>query len=498
MENTYILVPMAGQGKRFRRAGFDTYKPFIPIQGKPMIAHVMDKFPESIGRIVITCRELLTEEQEHYLTQSLGCTVIFISPHTEGPAYSILQASAQLPQNASFFLSYCDITWEWTEADMLAATQSDGVVYTHRGFHPHLIKNNYSAFCLPDPEDPHAMLRIQEKASYTDDWMKEPVSIGLFYIKDGNAMLSAAQSLVEDDERVSAEFFPSLLFNRLKDRGLEIRLRDLPYYIHWGVPSQLSDFSRWEQVVTAACRPTCQSEVSFTSNVMCMAGEGRRMRAIDNVGKAFLPVMGAPMWEFVSRQFTADSLTCIVAPGAEASVGAPHHVFPLKAQTTSQAQTLIEALPLLRESSDFFLTSCDAYGLIDAQKLRDQIDAFAADAVVFTFTPSMTQEKITSNYTHVQTDGPWISDIFIKSGADISNVGLAGFFWVRDGRIFDSVADMEQDPDHEMCADHMFRHFVKSGKRVLHFLVDQYVHLGTPEEYEEFQYWTQRQFLFAQ
>jgi NDP-sugar pyrophosphorylase family protein len=93
--------------------------------------------------------------------------------------------------------------------------------------------------------------------------------------------------------------------------------------------------------------------------------------------------------------------------------------------------------------------------------------------------------------------GPWITDIHVKKSVSGSNLGLAGFFWVKDGRAFACMESSEQDADVEMCADHVFRRFVQQGRRVMAFTVDEYVHLGTPEEYLEHQYWTNRPYALG-
>ena len=41
-----IVIPMSGFGERFRNAGYTTPKPLITIEGKPIIEHVVDMFPE--------------------------------------------------------------------------------------------------------------------------------------------------------------------------------------------------------------------------------------------------------------------------------------------------------------------------------------------------------------------------------------------------------------------------------------------------------------------
>ena len=39
-----IVIPMSGFGERFRKAGYSIPKPLIEVEGKPIIAHVIDTF----------------------------------------------------------------------------------------------------------------------------------------------------------------------------------------------------------------------------------------------------------------------------------------------------------------------------------------------------------------------------------------------------------------------------------------------------------------------
>ena len=40
-----------------------------------------------------------------------------------------------------------------------------------------------------------------------------------------------------------------------------------------------------------------------------------------------------------------------------------------------------------------------------------------------------------------------------------------------------------------MIIDHFIKHLVDGKQRVMAFKLDEYVHVGTPEEYQEFQFW---------
>src|ERR1700704_6380930 len=48
-----IVIPMSGFGERFRRAGYDIPKPLIEVEGKPIVAHVVDMFPGETDFIFI-------------------------------------------------------------------------------------------------------------------------------------------------------------------------------------------------------------------------------------------------------------------------------------------------------------------------------------------------------------------------------------------------------------------------------------------------------------
>ena len=56
-----IVVPMSGFGERFRRAGYRVPKPLIEVDGKPIIAHVVDLFPGETEFVFVCNRDHLDE-----------------------------------------------------------------------------------------------------------------------------------------------------------------------------------------------------------------------------------------------------------------------------------------------------------------------------------------------------------------------------------------------------------------------------------------------------
>ena len=56
-----IVIPMAGSGTRFVRAGYKAIKPLIEVDGRPMIEHVVRMFPGEHDFLFICARPHLEE-----------------------------------------------------------------------------------------------------------------------------------------------------------------------------------------------------------------------------------------------------------------------------------------------------------------------------------------------------------------------------------------------------------------------------------------------------
>ncbi|MBL0000843.1 MAG: hypothetical protein IPO97_07400 [Sphingomonadales bacterium] len=89
-----------GSGERFRRAGYTVPKPLIPIDGKPIIAHVIDLFPGETDFLFICNREHL-DEPSYAMAKQIEryCPtgrILPIEPHRLGPVGAILQAREEI------------------------------------------------------------------------------------------------------------------------------------------------------------------------------------------------------------------------------------------------------------------------------------------------------------------------------------------------------------------------------------------------------------------
>ena len=93
-----IIIPMSGFGERFRRAGYDVPKPLIIIDGKPIIAHVIDMFPGETDFLFI-CNEDHLNEPAYRMAEIIRryCPkgrIVGIASHKTGPIGAVLKLAA--------------------------------------------------------------------------------------------------------------------------------------------------------------------------------------------------------------------------------------------------------------------------------------------------------------------------------------------------------------------------------------------------------------------
>ncbi len=488
MTSPSVVIPMAGYGERFRVAGYDTYKPFILVKGKPMIDYVIDAFPQTMEKYIIVNPSLVSEEQRRYLLRKPHVTIIDIDAHKQGPAYSILRAADALDLDGSFFISYSDHYWTWDFAQVEKVLHYDGVVFTRRGFHPHMIKDNFSAFCLADATDPRFVGRVKEKGSFTDNWMEEPHSMGVYYFQSGHVMIDAIRDEISQGNRAAGEFYPSHVFNQLIAKGKKIYMHDVDFYIHFGVPAQLEDFNRWSAILHQAYSKP-QAQIPFTS-VLHISNS---INPLEDVSKTTprmqLDVCGKPLYEFVAESFGC-SETLLLSRRDEANhLSGKFKKILLDDGEGTRFEELVGALSVLKSKNNVFVSFCDGYGVFEKSKFAAFVEKQEADVILFTFPLSLTQRKLETPSVWASCDGSRVRAVYADGSATSLAAPVAPFYWVRSSE--DTVAVVRpftKDAGESTVVDFL-RSLLANGKLVAAFALDYFQFLDTADEYKEQKYW---------
>jgi len=122
MKKPQIIIPMSGIGKRFVDAGYNVPKPFITVDGLPIIEHVLNLFDRPSDCIFI-CNE---QHMKHYEYRKIlkdispDCKIYEVSnENRRGPVDAISKIFDYIDDDRDVIVSYCDYGTQWNYEDFL-------------------------------------------------------------------------------------------------------------------------------------------------------------------------------------------------------------------------------------------------------------------------------------------------------------------------------------------------------------------------------------------
>jgi NDP-sugar pyrophosphorylase family protein/putative flippase GtrA len=505
-----IIIPMSGFGERFRRAGYDQPKPLIMIDGKPIIAHVLDMFPDEADVIFICNRDHLAEPsyQMADVLRRLRPTakIVPIGPHKLGPVNAVLQAREHIDLMKPVVVNYCDFTCYWDYQDFktfVAETKCDGCVPAYRGFHPHSLGSTFYAYVK---ETGLWMDDIQEKQPWTDNPMSEFASSGTYYFRSGQLCIEALEEQMRQDLNVNGEFYVSLSYRILKQRKLKTAVYELQHFMQWGTPADLEEYCGWSNTfrrlaVDDALRPRQRGAV-----VIPMAGLGKRFsEAGYKQVKPLIPVSGramviqatrdlpdAPVTRFVLRE-DIDGVDAIQKKLRTSFVGA--EIKMLEALTEGQAITCKIGSQDLNPDDPVTFGACDNGMLYDARKL-EEIVAEGPDVLVWVVRGHADGRMRPKMFGWVDEISPGVvSGVRVKAEPDDPATAgmIVGVFTFRHTRNFlrcvDSLVARDGRVNGEFYVDSLLKDAIDMGLKVRVFEIDHYIGWGTPNDLRTYEYW---------
>lgn len=245
---------MAGFGNRFVNAGYDQPKPLIEANGKRLIEHIVDMFDKENDEFVFICNKKHTET-----TNMIGvlenlvkhCSIIVIENHTLGPVYTVNKALDYIEDNEEVIVTYCDnpYLWDYSEfKDYVKEKDLDGCILSHTGFHPHRLSSTYMAYMKMNRDD---VVEVKEKEPYTDNHWEEPASTGTYYFKKGSYIKNYFQECVDRNINFNGEFYVTLVYNILIEKGMDVGIYDTDFVTVFGTPEELENFEAWANILDA-------------------------------------------------------------------------------------------------------------------------------------------------------------------------------------------------------------------------------------------------------
>ena len=239
-----VLIPMAGAGSRFEKAGYTFPKPLIDVRGKPMIQWVVDN-------LNVEAKYIFIVQKSHFEKYNLKDTLNNFCPNneivqiegiTEGAACTTLLAKTFIDNNEPLIIANSDQFVEWNNEEFIYVSTTgdlDGNILTFKSTHP---KWSY--------------VKLNELGYVTEVAEKRPISdvatVGIYYWRRGSDYVKYAEQMIQKNIRVNNEFYVCPVFNEAIMDGKRIRTFNIEKMWGLGTPEDLEYFLKNYEVNSAS------------------------------------------------------------------------------------------------------------------------------------------------------------------------------------------------------------------------------------------------------
>ena len=232
--NMNVLIPMAGAGTRFEKAGYTFPKPLIEVNGKPMIQVVVENLNVDAKHIFIVQKSHYEQYNLKHLLSliSPGCEIIQVEGITEGAACTTLLAKKFIDNKEPLLIANSDQFVEWDSNEFLYSMQADKVdagILTFQSFHPKW-----------------SFAKLDEDGFVDEVAEKKPISenatVGIYYWSKGSDYVKYAEQMIDRDRRVNNEFYVCPVFNEAIEDNKKIKIFPIDKMWGMGTPEDLERF----------------------------------------------------------------------------------------------------------------------------------------------------------------------------------------------------------------------------------------------------------------
>ena len=229
-----VLIPMAGEGSRFAKAGYTFPKPLIEINQKPMIQTVIENLAIDANFIFLVRDE---HEKKYNISNLLkvlspNSKIVFVKKLTEGAACTTLLAEKYIDSSAPLIIANSDQYVEWNSSQTMYKFMSkkiDAAILTFESMHPKwsYAKTDKNGF----------VTEVAEKKVISKE-----ATVGIYFWKKGSDYVKYAKQMIKKNIRINNEFYVCPVFNEaIKDKK-KIITEKIDKMWGLGTPEDLTTF----------------------------------------------------------------------------------------------------------------------------------------------------------------------------------------------------------------------------------------------------------------
>ena len=239
MRTLHIIMPMAGEGSRFRDAGWTTPKPLIELDGKPLFIRAI----ESVKVDGAPMKYSFIVRQEHIDKYGIDKGIKEIIPEamvysvaktTRGAVETCLKAETGISDDDAVVVMDCDLELRSKKYTDLIKSVLQITGDVAKGGALVSFESDLPKYSYAELGDNGFVKRTAEKEVISNHAL-----CGAYFFSSGKEFKQAAHRLLNEPVMLKPEFYVSLLYNYLLKDGSPVELASMEMYRSYGTPEEL-------------------------------------------------------------------------------------------------------------------------------------------------------------------------------------------------------------------------------------------------------------------
>lgn len=242
MRTLHIVMPMAGEGSRFAKAGWTTPKPLIELNGQPLFKHAIS----SVAADGIAMKYSFIVRQEHIDKYGIDkgiqsflpeANIFSVMKTTRGAVETCLMAESAIADDDAVIVMDCDLEFRSAKfIEIIRGILAQSLEQAEGGA--------LVSFTSDQPKYSYAEVGDDGLVKRTAE--KEVISshalCGAYFFSSGKRFKQVAHQLLDEPEFKKPEYYVSLLYNYLLARGEKVYLAPMEEYYSYGTPEELQRY----------------------------------------------------------------------------------------------------------------------------------------------------------------------------------------------------------------------------------------------------------------
>ncbi len=235
-----LVIPMAGLGTRMRPHTWARPKPLLPVAGRAMLDHIVDRFRDLPIDEYIFIVGYLGEQIETHCNETYDIPTTFVTQDEMlGQAHAIWLARDFV--KGPVFLMFVDTLFDDVDFSGLEPGSAgyrkelDGIIFTYEEDDPR-------RFGVVETDGAGFATKLIEKPDSVEN---KTVLMGLYYFREGEWLVRACEELMEREMKTKGEYYVSDAVTLMIQQGAKFRTREVGVWKDTGKPETTFDTHRY-------------------------------------------------------------------------------------------------------------------------------------------------------------------------------------------------------------------------------------------------------------